>query len=59
MSTLKLQILLGAVDKLTAPLKAVTGQSRITAKELADAKNKVKELEKQASQIDGYRNLIS
>ncbi|MGQ4689035.1 phage tail tape measure protein [Aeromonas veronii] len=57
MSTLKLQILLGAVDKLTAPLKAVTGQSRITAKELADAKNKVKELEKQASQIDGYRNL--
>ena len=28
MSTLKLQILLGAVDKLTAPLKAVTGQSR-------------------------------
>ncbi|MGL6230902.1 phage tail tape measure protein [Aeromonas rivipollensis] len=57
MNPLKLQILLGAVDKLTAPLKAVTGQSRITAKELADAKDKVKELEKQASQIDGYRNL--
>lgn len=57
MSTLKLQILLGAVDKLTAPLKAVTGQSRITAKELASAKNKVRELEKQADQIEGYRNL--
>lgn len=57
MSTLKLQILLGAVDKLTAPLKSISGQSRTTAKELADAKDKVKELEKQASQIDGYRNL--
>lgn len=57
MNPLKLQILLGAVDKLTAPLKAISGQSRTTAKELADAKDKVKELEKQASQIDGYRNL--
>ncbi|MGL5528134.1 MAG: phage tail tape measure protein [Plesiomonas shigelloides] len=57
MSTLKLQLLLGAVEKITAPLKAISGQSRVTAKELAEAKNKVKELEKQASQIDGYRNL--
>lgn len=57
MNPLKLQILLGAVDKLTAPLKSISGQSRTTAKELADAKDKVKELEKQASQIDGYRNL--
>ncbi|WP_139461253.1 phage tail tape measure protein [Aeromonas veronii] len=57
MSTLKLQILLGAVDKLTAPLKAVTGQSRITAKELADTKAKMRDLEKQTGQIDGYRTL--
>jgi len=57
MSTLKLQILLGAVDKLTAPLKAVTGQSRITAKDLLDTKNKVRDLEKQSGQIDGYRTL--
>lgn len=57
MSTLKLQILLGAVDKLTAPLKAVTGQSRITAKDLADTKAKVRDLEKQSGQIDGYRTL--
>ena len=57
MSTLKLQILLGAVDKLTAPLKAVTGQSRITAKDLADAKTKVRELERQSAQIDGYKKL--
>ena len=34
MNPLKLQILLGAVDKLTAPLKAISGQSRTTAKEL-------------------------
>lgn len=57
MSTLKLQILLGAVDKLTAPLKAVTGQSRITAKDLADTKAKVRDLEKQSGQVDGYRTL--
>ncbi|MFM5237169.1 phage tail tape measure protein [Aeromonas veronii] len=57
MSTLKLQILLGAVDKLTAPLKAVTGQSRITAKDLADAKTKVRELEKQSAKIDGFKQL--
>lgn len=57
MSTLKLQILLGAVDKLTAPLKAVTGQSRITAKDLADAKTKVRELERQSAQLDGYKKL--
>ncbi|WP_429022432.1 phage tail tape measure protein [Aeromonas allosaccharophila] len=57
MSTLKLQILLGAVDKLTAPLKAVSGQSRITAKDLAEAKAKVRDLEKQSGQIDGYRTL--
>lgn len=57
MSTLKLQILLGAVDKLTAPLKAVTGQSRITAKDLADTKTKVRDLEKQSAKIDGFKQL--
>jgi TP901 family phage tail tape measure protein len=57
MSTLKLQILLGAVDKLTAPLRAVSGQSRITAKDLAEAKTKVRDLEKQSGQIDGYKKL--
>jgi TP901 family phage tail tape measure protein len=57
MSTLKLQILLGAVDKLTAPLRAVSGQSRITAKDLADTKTKMRDLEKQSGQIDGYRTL--
>lgn len=57
MNPLKLQILLGAVDKLTAPLKAVSGQSRITAKDLVAAKDKARELEKQVGQIEGYRNL--
>lgn len=57
MSTLKLQILLGAVDKLTAPLKAVSGQSRITAKDLADTKTKVRDLEKQSAKIDGFKQL--
>ncbi|MDH1993727.1 phage tail tape measure protein [Aeromonas caviae] len=57
MNPLKLQILLGAVDKLTAPLKAVSGQSLLTAKDLAETKKRIKELETQSGQIDGYRTL--
>ncbi|GKQ61198.1 hypothetical protein KAM338_13750 [Aeromonas caviae] len=57
MNPLKLQILLGAVDKLTAPLKAVSGQSSLTAKDLVDTKKRIKELETQSSQIEGYRTL--
>ncbi|HCT5133074.1 TPA: phage tail tape measure protein [Aeromonas hydrophila] len=57
MNPLKLQILLGAVDKLTAPLKAVSGQSHLTAKDLVDTKKRIKELETQSSQIEGYRTL--
>ncbi|WP_182310661.1 phage tail tape measure protein [Aeromonas media] len=57
MNPLKLQILLGAVDKLTAPLKAVSGQSRITAKDLVDTKKKIRYLETQAGQIEGYKTL--
>ncbi|MCP3323022.1 phage tail tape measure protein [Aeromonas hydrophila] len=57
MNPLKLQILLGAVDKLTAPLKTVSGQSRLTAKDLVDTKKRIKELETQSSQIEGYRTL--
>ena len=59
MNPLKLQILLGAVDKLTAPLKAASGQSRTTAKDLAETKKRIKELETQSGQIDGYRTLGS
>ncbi|GJC04146.1 phage tail tape measure protein [Aeromonas hydrophila] len=57
MNPLKLQILLGAVDKITAPLKAVSGQSSLTAKDLVDTKKRIKELETQSSQIEGYRTL--
>ncbi|MDM5094371.1 phage tail tape measure protein [Aeromonas rivipollensis] len=57
MNPLKLQILIGAVDKLTAPLKAVSGQSRITAKDLVDTKKKIRDLETQAGQIEGYKTL--
>lgn len=57
MNPLKLQILLGAVDKLTAPLKAVSGQSRLTAKDLVDTKKRIKDLETQSGQIEGYRTL--
>ncbi|MGE6115545.1 phage tail tape measure protein [Aeromonas salmonicida] len=57
MNPLKLQILLGAIDKITAPLKAASGQSRTTAQDLLATKKRIKELETQSGQIDGYRNL--
>ncbi|MGL5225316.1 MAG: phage tail tape measure protein, partial [Aeromonas sp.] len=57
MSSLRLQVLLGAVDRLTAPLRSVSGQSRTTAKELADTKKRIKELEQQSGQVEGYRTL--
>lgn len=57
MNPLKLQILLGAVDKITAPLKAVSGQSRMTAQDLLATKKRIKELETQSGQIEGYRTL--
>ncbi|WFC12727.1 phage tail tape measure protein [Aeromonas salmonicida] len=57
MNPLKLQILLGAVDKITAPLKAASGQSRTTAQDLLATKKRIKELETQSGQIDGYRTL--
>lgn len=57
MSTLKLQILLGAVDKLTGPLKTVSGQSRLTAQDLVETKKKIRDLEIQSGKIDGYKTL--
>ncbi|MBV7598921.1 phage tail tape measure protein [Aeromonas sp. sia0103] len=54
---LKLQIMLGAVDKLTAPLKAISRQSTLTAKDLAATKKSVRDLEQQSAQIDGYKKL--
>ncbi|BDO06898.1 phage tail tape measure protein [Aeromonas caviae] len=57
MNPLKLQILLGAVDKLTAPLKTISGQSRTTAQDLLAAKTTVRDLEKQSAKIDGFRSL--
>ncbi|KHN58272.1 phage tail tape measure protein [Aeromonas hydrophila] len=57
MNPLKLQILFGAVDKLTGPLKTVSGQSRLTAQDLVDTKKKIRDLETQAGQIEGYKTL--
>ncbi|KAB7672823.1 phage tail tape measure protein [Plesiomonas shigelloides] len=57
MSTLKLQLLLGAVEKITAPLKAISGQSKVTANDLKNTKQRIKELENQTAQVDGYRTL--
>ncbi|MDA1381725.1 hypothetical protein PCI56_23905 [Plesiomonas shigelloides subsp. oncorhynchi] len=39
------------------PLKAITGQSRVTAKDLAAAKAKVRDLEQQSAKIEGFKQL--
>ena len=54
---LRLQVLLNAVDKITRPLRSVSRQSSETARALKTAQQQVKELNKQAGQIDGYRKL--
>lgn len=54
---LRLQVLLNAVDKITRPLRSVSHQSSDTARALKAAQQQVKDLNKQAGQIDGYRNL--
>ena len=52
MNPLKLQILLGAVDKITAPLKAASGQSRTTAQDLPATKKRIKELETNMPKVE-------
>ncbi|WP_039045604.1 phage tail tape measure protein [Plesiomonas shigelloides] len=55
--TLRLQLVMDAANRMAAPLRAVTGDSKVTAKSLADTKKRIKELEQQSGQIDGYRTL--
>lgn len=54
---LRLQVLLNAVDNITRPLRSVSRQSSETARALKTAQQQVKDLNRQAGQIDGYRKL--
>lgn len=57
MSNLKLQVILAAVDKLTAPLKTGQRTAKGLGATMAATKKSIADMEKQAKQIDGYRKL--
>lgn len=54
---LKLEVLMGLVEKVTAPLKNITKGSGDTAKALKAAKDELKQLNDAQKRIDGFRKL--
>ena len=54
---LKLRILLSAIDRVTAPLRSIRGQSTEAAKALKGARDKLKALNETQKQINGFRSL--
>jgi hypothetical protein len=56
---LKLQVLLGMIEKVTAPLKAITSRSTETARALRDTRARLRDLEKQLGAVTAFRNLTA
>lgn len=56
---LKLEVIMAAVDRITRPLKAVMDGSKATSGEVKALRDKIKGLNDQASQIEGFRKLQS
>jgi TP901 family phage tail tape measure protein len=54
---LRLEVVLKAIDKFTAPFKGVLNQSKAVAKQVSALKNKMKELDKTQGQIDSFKKL--
>jgi TP901 family phage tail tape measure protein len=54
---LEMRLLLAAVDKITGPLKKMRQAGGITAQQLKETQDRVKSLNKQSAQIDGYRKV--
>ncbi|MEH8027357.1 tape measure protein [Gallibacterium anatis] len=59
MNKLQIQVLLGAVDKMTAPLRSVESQTRKFSQALSENKEKLKALEKVRNQIDSFGRMKS
>ncbi|WP_172587204.1 phage tail tape measure protein [Shewanella xiamenensis] len=57
MNKLQISVLLGTVDKITGPLKKMRQASGITATQLKETQERVKQLNKQSAQIEGYRKI--
>ena len=56
---LKLEILLSAIDKATAPIKQLMASSNGLSKEVKSLRDKMRELDKTQSQMDSYRKVSS
>lgn len=56
---LRLQVVLGAVDKLTRPFRSARDSTRELAGTLRDTRNTLKGLDAQAGRIDGFRKTRS
>lgn len=56
-SRLQISVLLAAVDKITAPLKKIRQAGGGTASKLKETQDKIKALNKQSAQVDGYRKV--
>lgn len=54
---LKLSVLLGMIDKATAPLRSITGSSSATSKALRETRQRLKELQKAQEDLKGFRDL--
>lgn len=54
---LKLSVLLSAIDRATAPLRAIAGSSSNTSKALRETRQRLKELEKAQADLKGFREL--
>ncbi|MFB2761526.1 phage tail tape measure protein [Shewanella xiamenensis] len=57
MNKLQISVLLATVDKITGPLKKMRQAGGITATQLKETQERVKQLNKQSAQIDGYRKI--
>lgn len=57
MDKMKLEVLLSLVNKATAPLRQITQASSSTAKALKAARDRIKELDQQQSQLNSWRKL--
>lgn len=54
---LKLSVLLNMIDKVSAPLKGVTGNSTAASKALRETRQRLKELQKAQDELKGFRDL--
>lgn len=54
---LKLSVLLNMIDKVTAPLRGITGSSTAASKALRETRQRLKELQKAQDDLKGFRQL--